>query len=738
MKKLSAILCSAVLLLCIPVLLSAQPVEWKYETIDRGVVALPAKSGSGNFISWRLLASDNSAVSFDVLRDGQPIATDLRRVTNYTDAAGTATSQYQVRVNNNPEEETTPVVTPWTEVYKTLRMDRPEKKWRNDKKAYEYWTPQDLSVGDVDGDGEYELIMKWQPTDAQDNSQGGYTSNVYLDCYKLSGEKLWRIDLGPNIRAGEHYTQFLVYDFDGDGKAELMCKTAPATKDGAGNYVSQVATDEEIRNNTDETASYRIYKSGKRINGKPIYGPEFLTVFNGETGRAIHTVWYNPNRMGGFNSRADFSEENDYGSAVWGDNIANRCDRFLACVAHLDGLDANASAVFTRGYYTRAYLWTVDFDGTTLSTRWLHASTSETEVTLYGSDLTAEGTTTTYDTHTSTRGLTGNTCYGQGAHNIAVGDVDGDGKDEIMFGAAAVDHDGSLLYSTGLGHGDATHLGDFMPDRPGLEFFMVQEEAPYGWHLRDAATGEILLDDSGSSDTGMGTIADFDPNYRGAEFWSSDKDYLYNVSGDIIADVSEETVNAKYPHKFRTYWDGDTTELLFYKTSIQRFANGKRSNIIDFSRYGNSTFAADAPARPCLQADILGDWREEMVFYDSTDSCTLNIFTTNIPSDFRFTTLMHDHVYRMGIAWQNVSYNMPPHLGYYLPDAVQPEEEELTGIETLRNGENETLRNGENGQMRNGVYDLYGRKVADHSSSLMLHSSLKPGLYIVDGRKVVK
>lgn len=273
--------------------------ESQMEKLNRGLVALPQSKGI--FVSWRLLGTDDARTTFDVMRDGKTIATDLT-VSNYSDEDGTTASQYQVVCKvNGKTVETSSEVTPWDKPYMTLALDRPATGALGGE-----YSPNDCSVGDVDGDGEYEIFVKWDPSNSKDNSQSDKTDNVYIDCYKLNGSKLWRIDLGVNIRAGAHYTQFMVYDFNGDGVAEMMCKTAPGSKDGQGKFVNQAATDEAIKA-ADNEKDWRT--SAGRING----GQEYLTVFNGMTGAAIHTIAYYPNR----NALAELSEAE--GSFNWDD-----------------------------------------------------------------------------------------------------------------------------------------------------------------------------------------------------------------------------------------------------------------------------------------------------------------------------------------------------------------------------------------------------------------------------------
>lgn len=569
------------------------------EIIDRGLVAARINTDQV-FISWRLLGTDSDSVAFNLYKGSTKLnSSPITNSTNYIDATSTDETYSVAAIINGVEQPASASVTPWTNNYFEVPMDIPAGGKTPDNVSYTY-SPNDCSVGDVDGDGQYEIIVKWDPSNSKDNSQGGYTGNVLIDAYKLDGTKLWRIDLGINIRAGAHYTQYMVYDFDGDGKAELACKTAPNTKDGDGNYLSNGPAA-----NDNNTYDYR------NSSGYILTGPEYLTIFNGQTGAEMATVNYNPPR-GTVSS--------------WGDDYGNRVDRFNACVAYLDG--EHPSLVMARGYYTRTVLAAWDWDGTTLSSRWV------------------------FDSNTPGNGA----YYGQGNHNLSVADVDSDGKDEIIYGSCTIDNNGQGLYSTGLGHGDALHVSDMDPNRPGLEVFMPHEEGGNGMSYRDAATGEILFQlRSPGEDNGRGVAADIDPNNFGYEFWSAKGAGVHNLNYDVIG--SSPSMN------FVIYWDDDLSRELLSGTSITKYNGGTLLSATDC--YSNN----GTKATPNLQADIFGDWREEAIWRTS-DNSKLRIYTTTTKTNHRFTTLMHDPQYRLAIAWQNVGYNQPPHLGYFLGEGM--------------------------------------------------------------------
>ena len=570
---------------------AANPRQMEY--LDRGVVAV--KTGTGVFVSWRLLGTEGSGVTFNVYRDGVKVnATPIMNSTNLQDDVGTTSSKYTVRaVVNGAEQAASSAVSVWGSNYLTVPLSKPADGTTPDGVSYTY-SANDASAGDLDGDGKYELIVKWDPSNSKDNSQSGYTGEVFIDAYKLDGTRLWRIGLGKNIRAGAHYTQFMVYDLDGDGKAEIAMKTGDGSKDGTGTVIG------------DGTKDYR------NSSGYILTGPEYLTIFNGLTGKALTTVNYDPPR-GTVSS--------------WGDNYGNRVDRFLAGIAYLDG--ERPSLVMARGYYTRSVLVAYDYRNGQLTKRW------------------------TFDTNTS-----GNSAYaGQGNHNLSVGDVDNDGKDEIIYGAMAVDDNGTGLYTTRLGHGDAMHFSDLDPDRAGMEVFQVHEtpSATAGVEFRDARTGALIWGIPTSADIGRGMAADIDPRYKGAEVWAAGA--MYTAKGQLISNKLPST-------NFGIWWDGDLSRELLDNNRIDKW-NYDTSTVTNLLTASGAASNNSTKATPALQADLLGDWREEAV-WRTTDSSALRIYTTTALTETRIYTLMHDPVYRLGIAWQNVAYNQPPHTSFYL------------------------------------------------------------------------
>lgn len=570
------------------------------ENLGRGVIAVH-KNADSVFISWRMLGTEPQNIAFNLYRKtGSAAAVKLNKTpitesTNYEDSKVNFTqpNAYFVKPVLNGTEQAA------SKPY-TLAANAPVQQYINiPLKTPAGYTPNDASVGDLDGDGEYEIVLH-QTGKGKDNSQAGITDPPILQAYKMDGTMLWEINLGRNIREGAHYTQFMVYDLDGDGKAEIACKTADGTIDGQGKVIG------------DSTKTWR------NKDGRILDGPEFFTIFNGQTGAAMATTDYIP-------ARGNIGEWGGVGGNGKNDNYGNRADRFLACVAYLDGI--HPSVVMCRGYYGRTVLAAWDWRNKKLTSRWVFDS--------------KDGK---------------NPYSGQGYHNLTVADVDGDGKDEIIYGSMCVDDNGKGLYTTGLRHGDAIHVGQWGFPNPGLQVFGIHEieegtKGP-GAALYDAKTGEILWKGSIDQDVGRGVADDIDPNHPGAEMWWSGSKGLYDMKGNRIGDNPSST-------NFLSWWDGDLSRELLDGNHIDKYGKGRI-----FTAEGcvsdNGT-----KSNPTLSADILGDWREEVIFR-TPDNQNLRIYSTTIPTSHRIYTLMHDPQYRLSVAWQNVGYNQPPHTSFYL------------------------------------------------------------------------
>ncbi|MDJ0275851.1 rhamnogalacturonan lyase [Sphingomonas sp. 2R-10] len=592
----------------------------QYERLDRGLVAVPA-TGGGNHVAWRLLADDRRGAAFRLLRDGQVIARRIAGASSFHDRRGGRDARYRLEPIGGREPASE--ATTWAKGYRSIPLERPAERVTPAGERYGY-TANDASVGDVDGDGRYEIILKWDPTISKDNAFGGYSGETLLDAYTLDGRRLWRIDLGHNIRSGAHYSQFMVHDFDGDGRAEIMVKTADGTIDGTGRVLGDPKADWRAKGGelpqADRTGATTLPDGRKvaRVQGRILSGPEYLTVFEGATGRALASAPYAPPRG---------SDTPEGLAALWGDGYGNRSDRFLAGVAYLDG--RRPSGVFGRGYYGRSTVAAWDWRDGKLTRRWLFDSAAP-----------------------------GNARFGgQGNHNLSVADIDGDGRDEIVYGSMAIDDDGKGLWSAGLGHGDTMHLGDLDPTRPGLEKFGVHEEVPrnggIGSAMLDARTGKVLWTTPATKDTGRGLSADIDPRHPGEENWNSSTPYLYTAQGKVIPGAKPKVAN------FAIWWDGDSSRELLDRNRITKWdwRTGSETPLLVAE---GATSNNGTKATPALSADILGDWREELILR-SEDNSELRIYATPFPTAIRRVTLMHDPVYRLGVAWQNTAYNQPPH-----------------------------------------------------------------------------
>lgn len=590
------------------------------EDLDRGVLAVRT-GGSKVLVSWRILGTEFTTASYNIYRGSTKInSTPITGASNFEDTTTTNSTYSVSAIIEGVEHGLSNPVDVWVDIYKKIPITPPTGGTTPDNVSYTY-EANDASVGDLDGDGQYEIVLKWMPTNSKDNAHSGHTGNTILQGLELDGTVLWTIDLGINIRSGAHYTQFMVYDLDGDGKAEVACKTADGTKDGLGNILGDV------------NADYR------NSEGRVLDGPEYFTIFSGETGEdLVHSNYYP--------SRGNVSN--------WGDNYGNRVDRFLACIAYLDG--EHPSLVFSRGYYTRVGMLAWDYR--------YNESTQQKELT----------NRWVFDT------VTGNgneVIYGQGNHSISVGDLDNDGKDEIQFGSAAIDDDGTVLYATGFGHGDAAHLGDFDPNRSGLEFFMVHEIANGSsipaLDYRNTSTGNTYWRIEGSGDIGRGVTADIDSRYPGAESWGSNGTGIHDYQGNVITTTYPTTAGNGTSYNMLAWYDGDLLRELVDKTVITKWneSTGGTDRVLTAYNYNGLAIGSNngTKSTPCLIADILGDWREEII-WRASDNSYLAIVSTPNPTSERIFTLMHDPLYRTSIAWQNVGYNQPAHTGFFLGDGM--------------------------------------------------------------------
>ena len=614
------------------------------ERLDRGVVAIRQADGRV-FVSWRSLREDEPSQLFDIYRndrkihttkgndatlfiDEEPLSEDaVYRVLPLFPLPVPPAGGIKIPMPPPGGEFTLQADAPVG--YISLPLQKPEGGTTPDGRPYSY-TANDASVADVDGDGQYEIILKWDPTNSRDNAHDGYTGNTLFDCYRINGERLWRIDLGRNIRSGAHYVPFIVYDLDGDGSAELMVKTADGTRDAQGRVIG------------DSLADYR------NAAGRILDGPEYITVFSGLTGRALDTKPYVP-------ARGNVDD--------WGDNRGNRSERYLAAVGYFGGGRSEEkgarlpSAVFCRGYYTRSVLAAWDWDGLELKQRWVF-DTNDVRWKDYA---------------------------GQGNHNLRVCDVDDDGFDEIVYGAMCVDHDGTGLYNTHMGHGDAIHLVALHSPIPNqgegrggsLLIWDCHENKRDGSSLRDARTGEIIFQIKSTSDVGRCLAADIDPTSPGPELWSSDSHGIRTLTGSVLGSAQDANDPQHDNHlrmqgrqvsiNFAIWWDGDLLRELLDRATVSKY-DWEQKTVVDIQRLEGAQFNNGTKSNPCLQADILGDWREEIITRNR-ESTELRIYVSTIPTTYRINCLMQDIPYRLSVAYQNVGYNQPPEPGFYLgPD----------------------------------------------------------------------
>ena len=586
------------------------------EKLSRGLIGIPTEEGM--YFSWRMTLEDAAGLQFDLYRSsggGAEVKLNKEPIDRTSDFLD-RTVDYTVD-NRWTLKATTGEVAIWTRLkgeernpYLSVPVCKPEDG-EIAGESFTY-TANDCSVGDLDGDGEYEIILKWSPSNSKRPPQRGFTGNTYLDAYKMDGTRLWRIDLGPNVRSGAATTNFLVFDFDGDGCAEICCKTGDGTVDGLGHRIG------------DAQADWRTWDKKSPTYGKIVNGPEYLTVFEGRTGKELDSKEYIPTRY-------PLDGWGGVGGNCGNDNTGGRSDRFTAGVAFLDG--KTPSPVMVRGWYGRTVVAAWTFTNGALKHTWTF-------------DSAAPG----WETYS-----------GMGNHSVTVADFDGDGCDEICVGAMTVDHDGKGLFTTGLRHGDALHAGRFIPSRQGMQVFGVHENEGDNEIVKrtpavamfDGATGEIIWQDGLGQDAGRGVAADIDPRYDGAECWCNIGGLRRGDTGEIICNRKPDSCN------FTIYWDADPLAELLDHVSISKWNWNAESTDLLLKAEGvvsnNGT-----KGNPCLSGDILGDWREEVI-WPSEDQTELRIYSTTIPAVDRRATWMNDRQYRLAIAWQNVAYNQPPH-----------------------------------------------------------------------------
>ena len=589
------------------------------EKLSRGLIGIPTEDGM--YFSWRMTLEDAAGLQFDLYRSsggGAEVKLNKEPIDRTSDFLD-RTVDYTVD-NRWTLKATTGEVATWTRLkgekrnpYLSIPVCKPEDG-EIAGESFTY-TANDCSVGDLDGDGEYEIILKWSPSNSKRPPQRGFTGNTYLDAYKMDGRRLWRIDLGPNVRSGAATTNFLVFDFDGDGCAEICCKTGDGTVDGLGHRIG------------DAQADWRTWDKKSPTYGKIVNGPEYLTVFEGRTGKELDSKEYIPTRY-------PLDGWGGVGGNCGNDNTGGRSDRFTAGVAFLDG--KTPSPVMVRGWYGRTVVAAWTFTNGALKHTWTF-------------DSAAPG----WEAYS-----------GMGNHSVTVADFDGDGCDEICVGAMTVDHDGKGLFTTGLRHGDALHAGRFIPSRQGMQVFGVHENEGDNEIVKrtpavamfDGATGEIIWQDGLGQDAGRGVAADIDPRYDGAECWCNIGGLRRGDTGEIICNRKPDSCN------FTIYWDADPLAELLDHVSISKWNWNAESTDLLLKAEGvvsnNGT-----KGNPCLSGDILGDWREEVI-WPSEDQTELRIYSTTIPAVDRRATWMNDRQYRLAIAWQNVAYNQPPHSSF--------------------------------------------------------------------------
>lgn len=634
-------------------------------------------------ISWRLLKTDPSNVAFDIYKsvDGEmEVKLNEEPISNTTswvdaDIDVSKTNVYRVTLANQAETlcDYTFTSEMAEKFYHEIRLDM------NVPDASITYSPDDIQLGDLDGDGELEIVVKREPYDGA-NMGVWFNGTTLLEAYKMDGTFLWRIDLGINIRSGSHYTSYILYDFDGDGLCEIAFRTSEGTKFADGKIITDAnGKVNDYRNRQTDGKGWYSGAAIARDQNDPstattcgliMEGPEYISICRGYDGREITRIDNIP--RGGEGSKVSRAK---YWSEYWGDDFGNRMDRFFIGVAYLDGIPdettgarvANPSLIISRGIYKNWQVWALDLKGNELVPRWKFDTADHSSKWL-----------------------------GMCSHCFRVADLDGDGRDEILYGSAAIDDNGSELWCSGNGHGDILHVGKFIKDRSGLQIVASFEESKdyegqgngYACQVMNARDGSMITGHgrnlpADASDVGRCIVADVDPDSPDFEYWSSTQEGMFSCNGTGLVSTTYPTgIGSGVMYNVAIYWSGQSTREMLDRGCIVSYkANpdvnkSNKNRLISFDLYGSNQGNHASKYNPCYYGDFLGDYREEVIL-GSSDYKSIYIFSTNHPTTHRLPHLMTDHNYDMSQAMQNMGYNQGTNLGYYV------------GAETLKSSETE-------------------------------------------------